>query len=409
MSTGQLIFLESNTTGTGALFFELAARRGIRPVLISKAPERYPFLARFDHVRIDGDGLEPYRAAIATLAGHDTVRGIWSSSDSQIETAARLARAFDLPHADPDAVALCRDKFRCRERLAECGLPTPPFALVRTRPEAEAFVKRLGQPVVVKPRASTGSIGVHLCENAASAGRHTAMLLAAGEADPSAGVLVEGYIDGAEYSIEVFDGKCVGVTRKHLGPAPSFVETGHDFPAPDVPGHRDELAACAEKAVAAAGHLRGPAHVEARRNAEGVHYIIEINPRLAGGMIPDLVDRAYGIDLIDASIRFACGLRYDLAASNNRAAAIRFLLRPPEHIVTAVSGLQNARATAGVVDVAILDHALGRSGPVRDFRDRIAYVIAEAPDPVAAGRVAEAGLARLGLRIGAADRAVRHA
>ncbi|HVW31255.1 MAG TPA: biotin carboxylase, partial [Acidimicrobiia bacterium] len=50
-----LVLVESNTTGTGRAFARAARARGLRPVLVSSRPDRYPWLQedRVDVVRAD--------------------------------------------------------------------------------------------------------------------------------------------------------------------------------------------------------------------------------------------------------------------------------------------------------------------------------------------------------------------
>jgi biotin carboxylase len=204
-------------------------------------------------------------------------------------------------------------------------------------------------------------------------------------------VLVEKFVSGSEYSVEIFDGVSIGITQKLLGPPPAFVEIGHAFPSPGPRAVLATIAEHAERAIAATGYSQGPAHVELRLAAGGPT-VIEINPRLAGGMIPELVRRAIGVDLITTSIRFACGMPYDLCHSHTGAATVRFLLRPTPAPVQSVEGLPDTRNMAGIVDAGVLDRAFGRAGPIADFRDRLAYVIAEALAPDEAGHLADRAL-----------------
>src|SRR5262249_54068333 len=150
-----------------------------------------------------------------------------------------------------------------------------------------------------------------LCRSAAEVKAHAARLLAhatneRGQATP-AEVLIEEFVRGPEYSVEVFNGQAVGVTRKHLSPAPYFVEIGHDFPAALPAAARASLAEIATAAVHAIGLTWGPAHVELRLAAAGP-VVIEINPRLAGGFIPELVRLSTGLDLIEATVALAAGV-----------------------------------------------------------------------------------------------------
>jgi argininosuccinate lyase len=389
------LFVESNTSGTGELFFERAAGLGLQPVLLSGDPGLYPRLSGYRQIRSAGRSVEEMAAALADAGvDGDSIAGIWSSSDAGILPAARLANRLGHAHVDPRAVELCRDKYAMRVRLADTGMNGPPFMLALSGAEASAWARRLGRPVVVKPRTSTGSIGVRLCATPEAAGCHAEALLRDAAYGTDRGIAVEAYVEGPEYSVEIFDGAAIGVTRKHLGAAPSFIEMGHDFPSPGPRAILSSLAEASARAVADLGLVRGPAHVELRLAAEGPQ-VIEINPRLAGGMIPELVRRAAALDLIEATIRFACGMAYDLRPVRTGAASIRFLCRAEGESVRAVRGLQEARRLPHVVQAEQLDRGLGRSGPVSDFRDRLAYVIAEGETPAEAGHFADAALGRL--------------
>jgi len=60
--------------------------------------------------------------------------------------------------APSEAVELCIDKARSKERLIECGVPTPLYQ-VFTRPKGKCS---LNLPVIVKPSEEDGSIGINL-------------------------------------------------------------------------------------------------------------------------------------------------------------------------------------------------------------------------------------------------------
>jgi S-sulfo-L-cysteine synthase (3-phospho-L-serine-dependent) len=403
-----LLFVESNSTGTGALFFRRAAALGLDPVLVSDDPGRYPALAAHRRIQTADRSVAAILSALAEARLEKAaIAGIWSSSDAGVETAARLALGLGRPHAAPDAIALCRDKYAARIALAAAAVAGPRFLLARTGAEATKGAEDLGGPVVVKPRSSTGSIGVQLCATPELAGRHAAALLREAGHEAGQSVLVEAFVKGREFSAEMFDGAVVGVTRKHLGPPPRFIETGHDFPSPGPARQLSELADVATQAVLAVGLTRGPAHVELRLGGAGAA-VIEINPRLAGGMIPEVVRAAQGLDLIEASIKFACGLPYDLRPTDARASSIRFLCRATEAPVAAVDGLDEARRRPGVVQAMVLAGGLGRGGAITDFRDRLAFVIAEGKTSEESAARANSALSHLDPVAAAAPRGRRH-
>jgi argininosuccinate lyase len=124
---------------------------------------------------------------------------------------------------------------------------------------------------------------------------------------------------------------------------------------------------------------------------DGCAYVMEVNPRLAGGFIPELVRRAHGIDLIRETLKLAVGQRVDLVASCRRHASIRFLLAPRDGRLSGAGGLVEARALDHVSSVMLYrspGDVLSRQG---DFRDRVGHVIAEADQAETAAAAAERG------------------
>ena len=216
---------------------------------------------------------------------------------------------------------------------------------------------------------------------------------------PQDAVLVEEYLSGAEFSVETFDDRVVGVTRKHLGPLPFFVETGHDFPAPVAPAVAAALGATATAALRALGLGWGPAHVELRLSRGGEPRVIEVNPRLAGGMIPRVVQEATGIDLIGATVARAVGRPAPRVPLRSGAASIRFLVADSEGLLTAVDGVAEARRVPGVVEVGLTREPGQIIVPRHSFQDRIGYVIATGTDSTSAARAATAGVLALRARI----------
>jgi S-sulfo-L-cysteine synthase (3-phospho-L-serine-dependent) len=393
VSAGWLVLVESNTTGTGRLFCRAARQLGLRPVLFARDPARYPYV-RQDRVPVrvlDTGDPAAVLAGCAALPG--PVRGVTSSSEYSVATAAEVARRLGLPHPDPDAVRACRDKPTQRARLAAAGLPGPAAAVAATAEEAGLAAAAIGPPVVLKPVAGSGSIGVRLCASPAGA-RAAADAVLRGlpglPAQPA--VLIEAYLPGPEFSVETSDERVAGITAKHLGLRPWFVETGHDFPARLPAADRRALAVAAVAALRALGLGWGAAHVELRLTPNGPR-VVEVNPRLAGGMIPRLVEEATGIDLIGRQVARAVGGTGPLRPSRSGTAAIRFLVNTTAGRLVDVRGAEEARQCPGVVEVGVLAGP-GRELAVRhSFQDRLAYVVAV--DPRDAGPVAAAALRRI--------------
>ena len=243
-------------------------------------------------------------------------------------------------------------------------------------------------PCVVKPPAESGSTGVRRVDSAEELLAHFQALhgRAVNERGQalSGEVLVEGMLEGPEFSVETMtlaDGttRVLGVTRKYLSAPPHFVEMGHDFPAP-LPGpERLALEQAVLAALAAVGVDLGPAHTEIRFTPTGP-VVVEINPRLAGGMIPELVRLSTGVDLLSATLEQAMGRPVDLTPTRREVAAIRFLTSQAAGQLVGVQGLDEVRRLPGV-QAAVVEKALGaRVSPPESATGRLGYVIASGPE-----------------------------
>jgi S-sulfo-L-cysteine synthase (3-phospho-L-serine-dependent) len=394
MKQGCLVFVEGS--GTGRLLGQAARQLGLSPVLLAEDPARYAAdLDCYDEV-----------AAVPTWDRHaiahwcrahpKRVVGIGSSSDYFILTAAEVAGYLGLCRPAPDAVARCRNKADCRAYLSASGVPIPDWALCRTLNDVANAAERLGWPVVVKPVDGSGSVGVRLAADPVQARQAAAALLPGGPNVPSLerspGILVESYVAGPELSVEVWNGRAVTVVRKHLGPEPFFVETGHDVPAPLSSVDTAWLCHAAERAVAALGLTWGPAHVELRM--ADVPKVIEVNPRLAGGNIPRLVQLATGIDLVECYVAQLAGRPARFPEPTlTRAAAIRFLTFGGPGQVVSVPDY--ASVDPRVVEVACGLWPGREYCPAGDITDRVGHVIVAADDPDEAAAAAEDELSRL--------------
>ncbi|MGW4197055.1 ATP-grasp domain-containing protein [Streptomyces sp. NPDC005004] len=290
-----------------------------------------------DHAVADLHDTTELLAAGRALAARHHLAGIVTWDEWHLISTARLARALDLPANSVEVMRACRNKATARSLFARHGVPSARSVKVRTLTEASRAISSLGYPAVIKPTAFAGSIGVIRVDHAdelpaafefASSG--------ASRSREDTDVLIEEYLDGPEVSVECVT-RCgvttaVAVTRKQLGPAPYFDETGHTVDAADplLP----QVAPAAAAAIKALGITDGVQHVEMRL-VGGRPRLIEVNARIGGDMIGHLVRLATGIDLPKAAADTACGRVPDLTPTRNGAAGIRLLYPAASGTLTA--------------------------------------------------------------------------
>lgn len=387
-----IIFIESNTTGTGKLFVHRARKCGFQPILVTARPERHGWAKEEDVSIIHANtGCEKTLIKVCQeLAASKKVAAIYSTSEYFIETAASLAYRFDLPGQNPSAVTVCRDKVQQIKQLSKNNVSVPEFAVAHDIEEAVAAACAIEFPVVLKPIGGSGSVGVRRCDTPEEVIYQAQTLLAMSSHE----ILIEGLIDGPQFSVESFiiDGESAFfTTRNYIGDAPHFVETGHDYPTDLSLEIRESIVDTALQALTVLGLQWGPAHTEIRWAIDGP-VIIEVNPRLAGGMIPELIRYAQGIDLIEACIRLLVGQYPQMLKTSQDYASIRFFIPSCTGTLESIHGWDKMDALPQVVDTHLNvcpDDIIDFHG---DYRDRVGYVICRASDPAACRESAESAV-----------------
>lgn len=381
----RFVFVEANTTGTGMLALRAAARLGTAPVLVTSKPGRYAGLHQVPCEVVECDTNDPaaLRLAVLPCAGPAGLAGITTTSEFYLAAVAALGTGLGLPANPADAMRTCRDKARTRAVLRTAGIRQPRFEQVRHPADAPRAVARVGLPCVIKPADDSGSYNVLLCESAEAAAAHAAAVLAVRSnvrgQHTTGTVLVEEFLPGPELSVEMFslDGEvtCVGCTRKTVAGRPYFVETQHIFPADLDGAAAEEVIGTVTRALKATGVRFGATHVEVKLTQDGCA-IVEINARLAGGMIPELIRLATGVDLLEQHLRSFAGLPVLLTPDRSRYAGIRFLLSPCAGTLVGVHGAAAARRVAGVESVEITTAPGTAVQPPSSAYDRLGHVIA---------------------------------
>ncbi|MGX1853367.1 pyridoxal-phosphate dependent enzyme [Streptomyces sp. NPDC055299] len=385
------VFVESNTTGTGMLALRIAAESGYEPVLATADSTRYAGLAETGATVVDCDTNDPNDTddpdalvrAVTKAVEPGSIAGVSTTSEFYLVAAAALAHAVGLPAERAEAIAGCRNKGELRRTLERAGIGQPDFAVVQDGPSAARAAARLGTPCVVKPVDDSGSTRVRRCDSAEQAAALAEEIVAVrtnGRGQPTVGqALVEEYLDGPEYSVEMFgiDGRhqLIGITEKTVTGAPHFVESRHLVPAELPEEAAREMAEAVTAALAATGLTRGPSHTEVKRTASG-SAVVEINPRLAGGLIPELYRLATGVDLLAAQVGYATGATPVLPDGIRRHAGIQFILPTEEGVLERVTGVAEARAVPGVERVTVTAAEGRRVAPPTDAYGRIGHIVA---------------------------------
>ncbi|MER8509981.1 acetyl-CoA carboxylase biotin carboxylase subunit family protein [Mesorhizobium sp. M0894] len=380
MATRALILVEGDPTGTGLLYIQSAQRLGLHPITLSADPAQYSYLERkgYEAIRVDTDDLDALIRECSRIGATYDIAGITSSLEAFYATIGKLCQYFDLPGPNPTSIERCCDKFTQRQLLAEAGVPVPAYRLAENATDVDSAAAEIGLPVILKPAVGAGSRGVRLCSDANEMTQHTTYLLGGKHIwRCSPKILVEEFAQGPQYNLEVMGNEVIGVAAADYGP-PHFVCREHIYPAPLTADECERITDVSLRCLRALGLGWGPANIELRWTKRGP-VIIEINPRLAGSPVPQLVQLAYDVDLVTEHIKLVIGDEWDLRKRRSHTAAARYLIPDCDGTLDWINGDRRAAAISGVAEVKM--YVEPKTPIVRkgDYRDRIGHVLAASP------------------------------
>ncbi|MES2625214.1 MAG: acetyl-CoA carboxylase biotin carboxylase subunit [Pseudomonadota bacterium] len=215
----------------------------------------------------------------------------------------------------PSQLLAIGDKLLARGNAVAAGLPVVPGGEVNTRAEAEALVKNLGLPVLIKAVGGGGGRGMKLVTD--SAALHEALQLATAEAQAAFGdprLYIERYVQsGRHVEVQLLGD---GSNIIHLGTRDCSVQRRYqklieEAPAPNL---SDALRTAIHDAAVMFGkhlHYVGAGTVEFLVDVErDSFYFLEMNARIQ--VEHPVTEAICHQDLIAAQIRIAEGKRLNL-------------------------------------------------------------------------------------------------
>lgn len=317
---------------------------------------------------------DPEAAATMLVDQVGMVSGVVGTDGDAVAVAAAVARRLGHPSNPADALTAAGDKNRQRVAAAAAAVPQPAFRLLAARDTGgwDEF------PAVVKPLDRSASQGV-LRVNSASELEDEIVrirrIVGAG-----APLLVETFVPGGEVAVEglLRDGRLevLAMFDKPDTPrGPTFPETLLVSPARlDTPTH-DRVLEVVERALAAAGLVEGPVHVECKVDGADV-WFIELAARTIGGLCSRVLDQG-GVSLEQLVIRHAIGSPLPARMATD-ASGVLMVPVPRAGRLRAVRGVEAARAVEGVTNVVVSIGAGQEVAPLPEGDRYLGFVFARA-------------------------------
>ncbi len=317
--------------------------------------------------------------AITNVAEKFKPDGIMTlATDMPMRSVSAAAKTCALCGITMDTAIKATDKGEMIKAFAENGVEHPWYFIAQDEEEFQTVKSKVTYPCIMKPTDSAGSRGVVLVDSIDELERE---YLYAKGSSRGGSVIIEEYMVGPEVSVEIIvsDGivHILQVTDKITTGAPHFVEMGHTQPSRLGKENVDKIKDLATRAVKAVGITDGPAHVEIMLTKDGPK-MVELGARMGGDCITThLVPLSTGVDMIEATIRIACGEKPDVTPKYDNGSAIRYF-KTGEGVISSVKGVEEAKKTQGVKEITFVKNVGDTVQGINSSVDRVGFVIAQA-------------------------------
>ena len=176
------------------------------------------------------------------------IHGLEATIEAHVMPAAHVRERCGIPGTSTRTTFLCRDKPAMKEVLREGGVACAQSIGSSDQEEIRAFVRQVGYPVILKPRAAAGASGTYRADS----DHDLEAIFEASGVNHGASVAVEEFIEGHEgfYDTITIGGKIAHDFVTHYYPnvldamrtrwiSPQFITTNRIDSAPDYAEVRD--------------------------------------------------------------------------------------------------------------------------------------------------------------------------
>ena len=154
--------------------------------------------------------------AVRTVQEREWVDRLEATVEAHILTAAKVRAASGIPGISERTAFLCRDKPAMKEVLRQAGIPCAQSIGADSADEVREFCRRVGFPVILKPRDGAGAAGTWRADD----GAQLEEAIRDSGVGPRRSIAVEEFIEGHEafYDTLTIDGEVVHEFITHYYP-----------------------------------------------------------------------------------------------------------------------------------------------------------------------------------------------
>ncbi|PGB06474.1 ATP-grasp domain-containing protein [Bacillus toyonensis] len=390
-----IVFIETNKSGSSREAIKAAEKLNFFTVLLTKKTKFINERTIFPdvHQMIFTD-INDYDNIITTIEklnkSGKNIKGIFSFIDPYVYMAARLSEKFCSNIVSTKAIHHMENKILTRNVLKDLPISLN-YSIYKPTESLSSFFKKnnkINFPLIVKSPKSTGSKDVLLVKNKDQLILSIQNLL---NKLPNEEILLEEYIDGPQYLVEILvqDGKVhiIAVIEQEITFFERFIVTGYSLLGRVEKRLYNSLFNAINSIIQAFNMKNGACHLELRR-IDNVWKLIEINPRISGGAMNDIIEIGHGINLVQETIRLMLGNKPSLVKKHYKYVYAHYLTVKSTGKLIRVTGKNRSSKYPGVEKVFIKPKKGTTLKPPTSMGHRCGYVLAAADFKAEAKKIA---------------------
>ena len=390
-----IVFIETNKSGSSREAIKAAEKLNFFTVLLTKKTKFINERTIFPdvHQMIFTD-INDYDNIITTIEklnkSGKNIKGIFSFIDPYVYMAARLSEKFCSNIVSTKAIHHMENKILTRNVLKDLPISLN-YSIYKPTESLSSFFKKnnkINFPLIVKSPKSTGSKDVLLVKNKDQLILSIQSLL---NKLPNEEILLEEYIDGPQYLVEILvqDGKVhiIAVIEQEITLFERFIVTGYSLLGRVEKRLYNSLFNAINSVIQAFNMKNGACHLELRR-IDNVWKLIEINPRISGGAMNDIIEIGHGINLVQETIRLMLGNKPSLVKKHYKYVYAHYLTVKSTGKLIRVTGKNRSSKYPGVEKVFIKPKKGTTLKPPTSMGHRCGYVLAAADFKAEAKKIA---------------------
>lgn len=376
-----IIFFETNISGSSREAMHTAKKLGYKVHLLTSNSR---FLEMKDEfLEVDEISLMNFqdrvklRETILKIQMNEHVECLISFIDSYVYLAASFSNELCGTNLSSNSFKLMEDKLLTREQLVH--QPSSPYFYILPREiPLKSFINKVKHnlPLIVKLPKSSGSKNVYLVKTEAQLRNRLFFLRTHYDGD----LLIEEYLNGPQVIVEtiVHKGQIViaVIIEQDITKGEKFIVTGYSISNELKDTYKDSLLIKAKEIIRILGLENGNCHLELR-HAQNVWKLIEVNPRISGGAMNDLIQEAYGFNYVEQVLNVYIGNPPSWHKAKEDTVYVHYLTVDIHGKLVNVTGIQSALKQNGVSKVYIKPKKGSILSPPLSMGNRYGFVLAK--------------------------------